>query len=539
MANNKIERFEDLSLDKEEGKEERTEKIKDLNKMFKSEIKEHDGKFGFDKPYTGAAGLTTKLGYNESGNAVKEFYNGNKLVKTVERASDNNIKTVRFDDRGKPFLREIADLVKGTESFKVESNAEIVKGNFNAKTDQFGRTIESKLSDVQIKDGAREPLSKNLRTSAYKSDDHRGHVMGDKLGGPNTAENIVPMNDKVNLGSFKKIENTVQKLKKAGYEVDYEMKVNYAGSDSRPTSFEPKIKVREPGKADKVDFNEFRKQSGNEKFGPEIKKIYNKESFPKGEMNIVEKTATDIGEKVGLNHEYGLESGAIAGVTTATISTVNNVKDCLEGKTTVEEAAENITKDTGKAVIVGYGSGFVSKAVSSAMAGSSNAFISKLSKLGVPGAVVSFAINSYNHVKAYSEGEITGKELAYNLGETASGIIGSVGGTIAVGTLIAGSTTAGATAGSVIPGAGTLAGAILGCIGGMIGYALTAAAYKTIVAIAGKAMDKDSKELIELEEKAKSLEEEIIANASEIDETAVNEIIEAIKQYKEENELPY
>ena len=74
-------------------------------------------------------------------------------------------------------------------------------------------------------------------------------------------------------------------------------------------------------------------------------------------------------------HQAGIESGAIAAGLTATISTVDNVQKYMKGEISAKDAALDIAKDTGTAGALGYGTAFVSTAVTSVMKSSSHQLI--------------------------------------------------------------------------------------------------------------------------------------------------------------------
>ncbi len=500
-----LDSFEKASFGKE--RLDLTEKLDGLNKSFRSGVKEVGGKFGKVEQTMGDA-ISQNNRINEMGNAMKEYFQGDKMVKTVENLGEGITKTINYDDKGTAYLKEVTDIAKGTTKLEVAPNIEIVKENFTARTDQFGRTISSKINDVQVKDAPREALSDKLKDSTYKSGDERGHIIADNLGGPATKENVVPQDFKVNRSQFKEVENTVRKLKAEGHKVDYEVKTNYSGSDPRPSSFEPKITV------DGAEYE----------LKPELRKIYNS-----GEKNGIQKAMTNVGEKVGLHHEAGMEQAAMAASITCAISTVDNVSACLDGEITADEAAMNIGKDTLAAGAIGYGAGFVTHAVASSMAGSSNALISSLGNSCVPAAAVSFGISSYDSVMVYAQGEIGVDELAYDLGEIAVGVAGSLGG----------AALAGAAVGSVVPGAGTVVGAGVGLVGGMVGYAVTTAAYETAVEQAGEAIEAHSDEIKQLSDKAESIAKETINKASALGETAANDVRNAINDFNIKNSLPF
>ena len=377
-----FESFDNLSIKGE--KYDVSGKLESFNKSFKSGIEDVKGNFGQVEQSMGDA-ITKTIGRNEVGNAFKNYFNEeNKLVKTVERIGDGVTKTTSFDGKGTAYLEEVTDTIKNTTELKVKPNIEIVKENFTAKTDGLGRTIYSKVTDVQVKDTAREVLNDNLKDNAYKPGDERGHIIADNFNAPATKENVVPQNMKVNRSQMKQVENIVRKLKAENHKVDYEVKTNYVADDARPSSFEPKITV------DDKPYE----------LPDDLKKIYNDP-----DPSAIKKVTTDIGERYGLSNKAGVEQGALAATVTCAISTVDNVSACINGEITADEAVINIAKDTGTAGAVGYGAGFITNEVATAMSASSNSLISSLGNSCVPAAAISFGIASYDTVVDYNDDE--------------------------------------------------------------------------------------------------------------------------------------
>lgn len=173
---------------------------------------------------------------------------------------------------------------------------------------------------------------------------------------------------------------------------------------------------------------------------------------------------------VGAGHETGVQSGLAAASITAAISTVENVRSVISGEITAQDAFANIAKDSGTALAVGYGTGFISGTVANATMQSGHALIRTLGNANVTAAVISFGIDSYDSVVSYAQGEINGQQLAYDLGESASGVAGAMAGA-----------QFGAAIGTVAGPVGTVAG---GLVGGMVGYAVATGAYATAIEVA-------------------------------------------------------
>lgn len=509
-----MDKFEQTGLDKI--MYDRTEKMDSMNKAFKSNVKPENGAYGttvLDK----GNGLTEQLSRNEYGHIRKDYFRDGQKYLTREKVSDGNWSKTHYDDNGTAYKTEHIKWGKSTPgeiNTQLARNTEIVKGNFTAKTDVYGRPISNKVTDVQVKDAStgRHALSKNLYDSSYRPGDERGHIISDQLGGTPGKENVLAQEHSVNHNQFREVERTVERLKAEGHKVDYEVKTNYADKSNRPSSYEPKITV--DGEPYELDAS--------------LKKIYNEESTTKlseiktSAKEKVQRVKGSMSESTVKAHETGRKAGIEAAAITCAISTVDNVTSYMDGEISADEMAINIAKDTGTAGAVGYGVGFVSSKVAGTMASSSCKMISALGKSSVPGAVVAFGVQSYGAVMDYAQGEIDGQELAYDLGENAVGVAGS----------IAGAAAAGAIAGSVVPVAGTVVGAAIGLVGGMVGYAVASGAYETAIELGSEYAD-------EIGEKAQEVASATIDKAAELCSDVADKVTDAIKDFNIANKLPF
>jgi hypothetical protein len=178
-------------------------------------------------------------------------------------------------------------------------------------------------------------------------------------------------------------------------------------------------------------------------------------------------------------HAFGVKSGLTAAGLTLAISTVDNVRGVMAGDITAKDAFADVAADTGTAGAIGYGTTFVSSAIAGVMSKSASPLFQSLGKANVPATAITFGIKSCNSVVKYAQGEMSGENLAVDLGKNAAGIGGS----------IAGSAFAGAALGSVVPGAGTAAGFAAGLVGGTVGYAVATGAYATAIEVAKGGID--------------------------------------------------
>ncbi len=222
------------------------------------------------------------------------------------------------------------------------------------------------------------------------------------------------------------------------------------------------------------------------------------------------------------SHKAGMDSAAVAVTITAAVSTVDNVSKVFDGEITAQEAFVDVAKDTAAAGGIAYATAFVSTAASQAMSASSHQLIKSLGNAGVPAAVISVGVQSYDSVVDYATGVIDGKQLAYDLGENISQVAGGM----------VGSAIAGAAVGSIVPGAGTAVGFAAGMVGGMVGCAVASEAYASAVEFGAEHVD-------ELADKAKEMATKTVDIAKEVVPDAVGGIVSAINDFTLTNKLPF
>lgn len=189
---------------------------------------------------------------------------------------------------------------------------------------------------------------------------------------------------------------------------------------------------------------------------------------------------------------------------------------------TVKEAVEKVAVNSGVSTMLSVGEQVVSDSVSLKMANSSYKLISSSGNLGIPAVVISTAVTSYDSIMEYCGGKIDGKQLVYDLGENSSGALGGV----------AGSALSGAALGSIVPGAGNVAGFAVGALGGMVGCAVSSGAYKTAVELGGQGAEI-------LADKSKEFAQNTIDLVSKNMPEKVNDIKSAFNEFATKNNLPF
>jgi hypothetical protein len=431
-------------------------KLTASNKNFYTSVRPENGFYGVLETVKDN-GIVERLGKTEQGFTFKEYLKDGILQTRREKLVDGRWLETKYDDNAVAYLQSKIKLGKTValrEGPSLLPNAKISKGNITTFTDAYGRPVKASVLDLttgHLRDGMNS-IKKD--TTIFKRKDDQGDLIAKRFGGKSGPENIVPQNSHVNRGAIRRVEKIAADLKNEGRAVDFEIKVNYVGSNRRPSSFEPTIKVD----GEVVDLPE------------NLKKIYNFEN-----QSNISKVTTNMGEKFGVAHETGLNAGRTAMMLTAAISTVDNIKGVFNGELSPQEAFVDVAGDTGKAGAMAYGVAFVSSKVASTMLASGNKLFQSLGKANVPSVAISFGIDSYRSVIDYAQGEIGGTELAKDLGESAVGVAGSMAGALK-----------GAAAGTVAGPVGTVAG---GLVGGMVGYAMATGAYATAIEVATKGID--------------------------------------------------
>ena len=172
-----------------------------------------------------------------------------------------------------------------------------------------------------------------------------------------------------------------------------------------------------------------------------------------------------------------------------------------------------IAKDTGTAGALGYGTDFISTAVSQALSQSSSTLIQRVGGSCLPAAVVSFAVDSYDSISDFAQGGIEVSKLTHDLGESAASVAGSFVGGAAVGAAV------GTFAGPV----GNIIG---GIAGGVVGCAVATEVYETAVKLGAEGVQALSNKAEEFANATVDLVRENIPDKLEDVKAAFNDFAE-------------
>ncbi|MCQ2748684.1 MAG: DNA/RNA non-specific endonuclease [Clostridia bacterium] len=105
------------------------------------------------------------------------------------------------------------------------------------ETDEEGRIVLFETDDLELTTRD-ERLPHDGNTPGKIKGDHAGHLAGDRFGGSPHIDNLVSQSAKVNLSTYKKMENAWAAALEDGKEVTVEVEVIYTDEDMRPDEFD-------------------------------------------------------------------------------------------------------------------------------------------------------------------------------------------------------------------------------------------------------------------------------------------------------------
>jgi predicted ribonuclease toxin of YeeF-YezG toxin-antitoxin module len=138
-------------------------------------------------------------------------------------------------------IRDGSHMMKGG---KLKPNCTYQTGEYEYiyKTDEFGRIKEFNTDELKFtKRESRLPHKSN--TPGKEPGDHSGHLAADRFGGSPELDNLVSQLSSVNLSKYKKLENQWAKAIEEGKQVSVNVKINYDGNSTRPSSFDIKYDI--------------------------------------------------------------------------------------------------------------------------------------------------------------------------------------------------------------------------------------------------------------------------------------------------------
>ncbi|WP_213313447.1 hypothetical protein [Citrobacter freundii] len=168
-------------------------------------------------------------------------------------------------------------------------------------------------------------------------------------------------------------------------------------------------------------------------------------------------TAMDIART---SHRAGIEGAKTGAVVGGVISLVINIFNVAQEKKALGEAIEDITVDSAKAAVLGYGTAFAGSAIKAGLQQSEKQALRAMAGTTAPVLAVNICLSLGISIKRYINNEINESELLDEIGEKGSGMLSS-GMMAALGQIAIPVPVVGAA------------------IGGMIGYTLSSMFYQS------------------------------------------------------------
>lgn len=234
------------------------------------------GKVGLDNLVRNKAGeVIGKVAYNKKGailtevasstgalNPLKYFgLNGKELTAAKDIQKVLSAAKGAFPQNSKlnlgsfenPIICETDDLGRIiTNNKALLPNLEYTLNGYVYKTDELGRIVSVSAEKLQLKPPGRERLDilnsiKEIGHGFEKATDDRGHLIADQFNGNNTLANLVPMDSKINQGSYKAIETIWAESLQKGQNVTTSIHLEYAANSFRPSVFDISYRIDNGG----------------------------------------------------------------------------------------------------------------------------------------------------------------------------------------------------------------------------------------------------------------------------------------------------
>ncbi len=130
------------------------------------------------------------------------------------------------------------------KSRKLKSNIRYRSGEFDYfyETDELGRITKCEAPSLQ-KTNRTDRLIHDAKTPGKLEGDHAGHIIADRFGGSPEIDNLVSQLQKVNLSTYKRLENDWAQALESGEKVELNIEIKYMSNSTRPREFVIKYKI--------------------------------------------------------------------------------------------------------------------------------------------------------------------------------------------------------------------------------------------------------------------------------------------------------
>lgn len=179
--------------------------------------------------------------FSTSGKQLAEIGVGLLADMAKGRLPANTLFQLGLEDSAQTVMTDAAGTV-----FRVNGellpNITYKLGQYTYQTDALSRIVKVTFEDLTMKNRTgRLPILNTLQEIGrgfQRAGDDRGHLIADRFDGNNTLANIVAMDDELNKGAYKAMEDLWAEAIGNGQQVSGTIELFYSGSSFRPNSFD-------------------------------------------------------------------------------------------------------------------------------------------------------------------------------------------------------------------------------------------------------------------------------------------------------------
>lgn len=144
------------------------------------------------------------------------------------------------------------------DAYHLKPNENYESHGCRYQTDSYGRIIQCE-GTLRLDDGKRNNDHQRRAGGEDRlENDQGGHLIAVRFDGSGKIDNLVPMNQELNQGAYKKMENGWAKELKNGNTVDVKIRCKYEGDSTRPKEFIVQSVVTEPDGTSRTEYERFK-----------------------------------------------------------------------------------------------------------------------------------------------------------------------------------------------------------------------------------------------------------------------------------------
>ncbi len=149
-----------------------------------------------------------------------------------------------------------------SDAYHLKPNEDYESNQYRYHTDQYGR-ITGCEGSLRLEEGKRNPdHQKRAGGEDRLETDEGGHLIACRFDGSGKIDNLVPMDEGLNKGKYRTMENEWADELKKGNTVDVKIRCKYEGESQRPTEFIIASRVTEPDGRSRTETYRFKNGGG-------------------------------------------------------------------------------------------------------------------------------------------------------------------------------------------------------------------------------------------------------------------------------------